>query len=468
LRGPLEIDLPLALDRAGGAPLHAQLEQALREAIRAGRLAPGSRLPSTRALARSLGVSRGVAVEAYAQLAAEGYLAAAVGSGTAVAAGTRGADGGRERPERPRAAWDFHPGLPDLAAFPRSAWGRALRRALAEAPDAALGYPNPIGVRELRVALAAYLGRARGTAAEPGRIVVTGGHAQAFGCACRALAARGARRLAVEDPGFPVHRMLARHWGLELVAAPVDAYGVRVDALAATGAGAALVTPAHQSPTGAVLAPARRRELLDWAERADAVVVEDDYDAEFRYDREPVGCLQGLAPERVIYAGSASKTLAPALRLGWLVVPRELVGAVREEKAFDDLGSPALDQLALAGLLERGELDRHLRRIRPRYRARRAALEAALARHLPDVRLSPATAGLHSMARLPAGSDEDAIVAAAAARGVSVHGLSRGYLDPATAQPGFVLGFASQPEAAIERGIEQLAAAVRDVARAAG
>ena len=468
MRGPLELEVLLDVDRDRSTPLHAQIERGLREGIRAGRLLPGVRLPSSRALATRLGVSRGVVVEAYDQLVAEGYLATGHGSHTRVADRAVPVARPPRRAEAPAAdappmpRFDFHPGLPDVGAFPRAQWMRSLRRASADMPHAALGYGDVRGAAALREALASYLGRARGAVADPRSVLISNGQVQGLALACRALRARGVTRMAMEDPCFFVHRMVVEHCGLEPVPVPVDEDGMRVEQLHGSGAGGALLTPAHQSPTGVVLAAPRRRELLAWAEEEDAVVIEDDYDAEFRYDREPVGALQGLAPERVVYMGSASKTLAPALRLAWSVLPRDLAGAVRSEKMLDDMGSPTLDQLALADFLERGELDRHLRRMRPRYRARRAALEAALERHMPGTRLHGVTAGLYAIAQLPEGADEDALVEAAWRRGVGVHPLGPMRFDPAAGPPGLVLGFASQAEGALARGIEQLARAAEE------
>lgn len=452
------VELLLSLDRAAGAePLHGQLERQLREAIRDGRLAAGARVPATRALAGELGVSRGVVVETYAQLAAEGYLLTRRGAGTVVAEVARAAAPPPAPPYPRAAAEDFHPGMPDLASFPRAAWLRSLRAVLREAPVDALGYGDPLGAPALRTALARYLGRARGVAVSAERTLVTSGLTQGIALVCRALRARGARRIAVEDPGFMVHRGVAAHCGLEVVPVPVDGHGLRTDALDAVEADALLVTPAHQSPLGGVLSPARRAALLAWAVARDAIVIEDDYDAEYRYDREPVGALQGLAPERVVYAGCASKVLAPGLRVGWLVLPGALTAAVGREKTFDDLGTPVLDQLALADFVERGELDRHLRRMRPRYRARRDALAAALARELPDWRLGPGvSAGLHLVALMPETADEAAFLAAAAAAGMRLHGLSWFRVTPGP--PGLVLGYASASEPALERAVRQLAA----------
>jgi GntR family transcriptional regulator / MocR family aminotransferase len=461
------VEILLSLDRRRPEPLHAQLERQLREAIRAGRLVAGHRLPSTRELARDLGVSRRLVVEAYAQLTAEGYLSARQGAPTRVAGGDPGGPSAAAAPPR-RAPlpYEFHPGQPDLAGFPRTAWLRSARAATRAAADADLGYGDPRGAPALRAAVAAYLGRSRGAGADAARIVICNGAAQGVALVCRALRARGARRLAVEDPGFFVHRWVAAHAGLECVAVGVDEHGLRTDALAAARADAVLVTPAHQAPTGSVLAPHRRAELMRWCEAGDRIVIEDDYDAEYRYDRAPVGALQGLAPERVAYVGSASKVLAPALRLGWLALPAALADAVAAEKALEDHGSATLEQLALADFLARGELDRHLRRMRPRYRRRRDALADALARELPGCGLRGTPAGLHVLATLPDGLAEEPVVAAARRRGVGVHGLGL-YRMQSSGAPGLVLGYAGLSPPAIEAGVRRLATAVADV-RAAG
>jgi GntR family transcriptional regulator/MocR family aminotransferase len=448
-------ELLLRLDRTGPA-LRAQLEDQLREAVRGRRLAPGTALPSSRALARELGVSRGVVVEAYAQLAAEGYLVARQGAPTRVSEAALPAAG----PARPAAGqrpprFDFRPGGPDVALFPRSAWLASLRRALRDAPDVRLDYGDPRGAPELREALARYLGRVRGVVADPELVVVTSGMAQGMALFARALTAAGARRIAMEDPSSGPGRAQLTSNGLEVVPVAVDDHGIRTDALQRIALDAAMVTPAHQFPLGVVLAADRRASLLDWAARAGAVVLEDDYDAEYRYDRQPVGAVQGLAPELVAYAGSVSKTLAPALRLGWMVAPERLVDAVTAAKESDDLGTPVVEQLALADFLERGELDRHLRRTRPVYRARRDALVAALARLLPQCSPAGIAAGLHLVVNLPAGTDEDAVVEHARARGVGLSGLSEHRMEPGS--PALLLGYGRIAEPAIETAVRALA-----------
>ena len=445
-------DLLVTLRRPDG-PLHAQLEAQLRAAVRSGRLTPGERLPASRALAAELGVSRGVVVEAYGQLAAEGYLAVRRGTAPRVAPGAAVASGrpAERAPAAPR--YDLRPGTPDLSLFPRAAWAAAQRRALHEVADADLGYPPPGGHPRLRAALAAYLGRVRGVQAAPERIVVCGGVAEAVALVGRVLRDGGARRVAVEDPSHPGTRELMAHSGLEIVPVPVDGGGVDVGAIAAAGVDAALVTPAHQSPTGVVLDPGRRAALVAWARAADALVIEDDYDAEYRYDRHPVGALQGLAPDHVVHVHSVSKTLAPALRLGWAALPARLVGAVVEEKRLSDLGGPVLEQLTLAAFLERGELDRHLRRTRPAYRRRRDALLTALA----GLEVEGVAAGLHVLARLPRGRREHDVVAAAAARGVAVEPLGPQVAGPRR-PPALLLGYTRLGEAAIAEAGRRLRA----------
>jgi GntR family transcriptional regulator / MocR family aminotransferase len=441
--------------RPGGGPLHAQVEAQLRAAVRSGRLAADERLPSSRALAAELGVSRGVVVEAYGQLAAEGYLAVRAGAAPRVAAGATAALAAPPEPPPAKPRYDLRPGTPDLALFPRAAWAAAQRRALREVADADLGYPPPGGHPRLRRALAAYLGRVRGVQAAPERIVVCGGVAEAVALVARVLRAGGARAVAVEDPSHPGTRELLAHGGPRLVPVAVDEGGIDVAAVAAAEVDAVLVTPAHQSPTGVVLEPARRAALAAWARDTGGLVIEDDYDAEYRYDRHPVGALQGVAPDHVVHVHSVSKTLAPGLRLGWAALPARLVDAVVEEKRLSDLGGPVLEQLTLAAFLERGELDRHLRRTRPAYRRRRDALVAALA----GLEVEGVAAGLHVLVRLPPGRTEDEVVAAAAARGVAVDALGP-QIARADRPPALLLGYTRLGEVAMAEAGRRLRAAL--------
>jgi len=455
------IPLHLVLAPDGAGPVHRRLEQALRDAIRSGRLTPGSVLPSSRALAGELGLSRGVVVEAFEQLVAEGYLVTRPGGATTVAAGSTATGARVARPDVRLFEIDFRPGRPDLAEFPRRAWLRSIREVLEVTPSERLGYLDGRGVPELRSALSSYLDRARGTASHPDDVVISSGFAQGLGLVGRVLVDRGRRRIAVEDPSLDDSQAVLRAEGLTIVPIPVDADGLVVERLQTTDVDAVLVTSAHQYPTGAVLPPERRLALVDWARRREGLIVEDDYDTEFRYDRAPIGAIQGLDPDRVIYAGSASKVLAPGLRLGWLVTPSGLADELARVKTVADQGSPAIDQLAFADFLERGELDRHLRRMRPVYRRRRDALLAALARHLPEARPTGASAGLHVLVWLPPGTDEAAVVETAERAGIGLSGASRHAITPGP--PGLVLGYGQIRESAIDDAVRRLTAVIDEV-----
>jgi len=457
-------ELLVQLEREAPVPLRLQLERELRRAIQTGRLESGTLLPSTRALADDLDLSRGVVVEAYEQLLAEGYIVAQHGSATRVASRRTILDASSKSETAVAAPrYDFRPGLPDLSLFPRRTWLSSMRRALASAPDAAFDYPDPRGVEEARIALATYLNRARATVARADRIVFTNGSQQGIGLVCRVLRERGVRRVAVEDPGHADQCTDIHAAGLETPRIPVDADGLQVDRLARIDAGAVLVTPAHQYPTGAVLAPERRAALLEWAERRGAFLIEDDYDAEYRYDREPVGALQGLGSDRVIYVGSASKVLSPALRLGWMIVPNELMPEVTHKKLHTDRGSSALEQLAFADFVTRGHFDRHLRRTRQIYRRRRDALVAALHEHLPDVRIHGVAAGLHLLIDLPREMDEQRVIAEAERRSIRVYGAAAYRAKPRGAPPALLIGYGALQESRIEEAVAQLARALNSL-----
>ena len=450
----------VALQRDARIPLHRQIETSIRDAIRAGRLPRGSSLPPSRVLAADLGVSRGVVVEAYQQLTSEGYLASYAGGFTQVAAGPAPAVAGlrlaREIPPR----IDLSYGRADVSSFPRAAWLRAIRGALASAPNDLFGYLAGSGVPQLRTAIAGYLNRVRGTVAQPDQVVICTGYAQGIALLIGVLAAAGATRLALEDPSSGDDALpTARALGLEVTGVPVDRDGIRVDLLAASGADAVVLTPSHQWPTGSVLSAERRAAVLRWAAGSGAVIIEDDYDAEYRYDRTPVGALQGMAPDRVVYAGSASKTLAPGLRLGWFVMPGHLAEPMAEAKIAADRGSPALEQLALADLIGRGEFDRHLRRMRPVYRRRRDALLAALSRRLPWLEPAGVSAGLHLVTWLPPGLDEATVVEEAARAGVGIEGVTP-YRISHPGPGGLIFGYATVSEQAIAEGIDILAGVI--------
>lgn len=456
------LELLLAVTRDGPRTLVAQIEDQLRRAIRGGTLKAGARVPSTRDLARQLEVSRRVVVDAYAQLAAEGYLVLRQGARPRVSDSVTG-DLDSPEPARPAPPprFDFRPRAPDVSSFPRTAWLRSLREAVAAISDADLGYGDPRGVEELRSALADYLGRVRGVVADPTRVIVTSGYSQAQGIVCRVLAAQGARRIAFENPSHFEQRRIAAVAGLEIVPVAVDEAGIRVEELERVDADAVVLTPAHQHPTGAVLGGDRRAALLEWLRSRNAIAIEDDYDAEYRYDRAAIGALQGLEPDRVVYAGSASKTLAPALRLGWLVVPQRLLNAVSREKDLADCGTARIEQHAFANFISRGDLDRHLRRMRIRYRRRRDLLVEALADALPEAIVRGIAAGLHATAQLPDDYDEQAILDEARRRRIDLTTMRDFWIEPGAGPPTLLLGYAQIRESAIRSGVRELAETVR-------
>jgi GntR family transcriptional regulator/MocR family aminotransferase len=449
-------ELLVELDRHAHEPLHRQLANGLRDAIRTGRLAPATRLPSTRVLAADLGVSRRLVVDAYSQLTAEGFLLSTHGSGTRVATVDAVSTPERDAGEAPRFDVDFAPGSPDLGSFPRHLWLRALRQGLAEIESHAFGYVEPQGLHTARVAVADYLRRTRGVIADPQHILLCSGATQAIALLASVLSDE---TVAMEDPGFWLHRMVLRHNGIDPIPVPIDDDGLDVTALAETAATTVLATPAHQSPTGVVLSPARRTDLVQWA-RADHLVIEDDYDAEYRYDRAPVGALQGIAPDRVVYVGSTSKTLAPGLRIGWMVLPAHLVGAVTWSKGLADTGSSVMDQIAFAKLLTTGGYDRHLRQMRRRYLGRRNALLGALARYLPEATVLGAAAGVHLTVRFPDDYRVATLVRRAAEMRVRVEPLAPCYAEPGAAPPGLMLGYANLSESQILTGVQTLARAM--------
>ncbi|MFJ6072056.1 PLP-dependent aminotransferase family protein [Streptomyces sp. NPDC093065] len=462
---------------AASAPARARgraLREALRDAVRSGRLAAGTRLPSSRDLAADLRVSRGLVTEAYEQLTAEGYLRSGRGAGTWVGDAVRAARP-RARDLAPRSRGDladFVPGTPDLSLFPRSAWAAAQRGVLADLPHESLGYPDPRGLPRLRTALAELLARRRGVVADPERIVVVSGVAQATALLAGVLHARGTRTAGVEDPGSPQHSALYASAGVGTVPLPLDDEGLALGPLHASGVRAVVTTPAHQFPTGIAYSARRRAELLAWARSVDGLVLEDDYDGDFRYDRAPVGALQGLDPERVAYTGSVSKSLAPGLRLGWLLVPDWLADDVVERKRTTDLGHPTLDQALFARFVERGDYDRQLRVCQRAYRERRDALVAALAEHFPGARVTGIAAGLHAIATLPQHhGPEERFLARVTEAGVVVrpltaygHGGAAGdqAAGAARAPEGvrLVLGYAHLTPGRIRAGVARMAEAV--------
>ncbi len=453
-------DLHLDLDTAGGGSRRAVLGRALREAIAEGRLAPGTRLPPYRSLAADLGLARNTVAETYAELVAEGWLVARQGSGTRVApraapaASPRAPEPAPVRPEPP--AHQLRQGLPDVSSFPRAAWLAAARRALNAAPSEAFGPGDPRGRPELRRALAGYLSRVRGVRTSPETIVVCSGVAHALRLLFGGKVLRGP--LAVESYGLPFHRSVLDAARVRTVPLALDEHGARTTELSAPkGVRAALLTPAHQFPTGGPLHPERRAAAVDWARGSGGVLLEDDYDGEFRYDREPVGAVQGLDPQRVVYLGSLSKSLSPALRLGWMVLPDHLVEPVLRAKGEREAWAGVTDQLTLAGFIESGHYDRHIRRSRQRYRERRDRLVALLARRAPHVAPIGIAAGLHAVLRLPPGS-ERSVTKAAALQRIAVDGLTV-FRHPAATMPahdGLVVGYAAPADHAFGAALDAL------------
>ena len=419
----------------------------------------GTRLPSTRALAADLGLARGTVVEAYAQLQAEGYLTSRRGAGTWVADVAVAAAGRTARPDSVARAprFSFHPGQPDLTAFPHAAWTSALRRGLRAAPAASLGYGDPRGRSELREALAEYLARARGAVADPELVVVCAGFRHGLSLLSRVLRAQGAERIAMEDPCVAPHRDVAAAARLEVVPLPVDAHGARTDLLEATGAAAAVVSPAHQFPLGVVLHPERRVEAVGWARSTGGLLVEDDYDAELRYDRHPVGVLQALAPEHVAYGGTVSKTLAPGLRLGWLLLPPTLLERVVALRKAEDVHVPAPDQIAFSELLRSGAYERHVRRMRARYRARRDRLVAMLAERAPTLTPVGIAAGLRVLLELPAdGPSAEELADRAARKSIELFPVGPHHHGGRAPRDGVVVGYGAVPEHDFDAGLRAL------------
>ena len=460
-------ELLLIIDRSSTVGLRSQLEDQLRLAVRSGRLAGGERLPSSRQLAATLGLSRGLIQDCYAQLQAEGYLTSQAGSATRVAAAAPprpGTPAPQATPaNRPRhAIADFRSGVPDLSLMPREDWAWAIREVCRTSPNGTFDYGDAIGERSLRDVLAAYLRRVRAASATADHLVICTGMAQALGLVLQALAAEGIATFAFEDPGAGTSTTeQAAAAGMAAMPVAVDHDGIDVAALERSGARAVLVTPAHQWPTGVVLAGHRRQQLIAWARQYDGVIIEDDYDAEFRYDRDPVGSMQGLAPDCVISLGTVSKSLAPTLRLGWLIAPDRLLATLARGKRLADRGSPGLDQLALATLIESGRYDRHLRRARAEYAKRREVLVRAVTQHAPGLRVTGLAAGFHAVVHLHAGTDENQIIDEAARRGVGLYGMSAMRRARGAAEPQLVLGFGDTGQRAINAGIVAVADLLR-------
>ncbi|MEU6351159.1 PLP-dependent aminotransferase family protein [Streptomyces sp. NPDC047072] len=450
-------DLLLRLERTGEGLLHERVKRALRTAIREGRIEVGTALPPSRQLAADLGVSRWAVTEAYGQLVAEGYLEARTGSATRVRwSGGAGADAARRAPHRvPEVRFDLAPGLPDLRAFPRRRWAEAVRSQVTTVAFSEFGHPPAGGHPRLRRLLAEYLGRSRGVSATAEDVTVCTSVTDGVRRMCQVLRGQGVTAVGCEEPGWTRLREVIRAAGLETVPVRVDGGGLRTDELAGRrGLRAVLVSPAHQFPLGTVLAPERRAALLRWAHDVDGVVLEDDYDAEFRYDRRPVAALQGMDPSRVVLFKSLSKMLSPALGIGWVV------GAARWTRELSAAQPSPLDQLAFAELLESGGYDRHLRACRKRYRVRRDALVRALGESLPSMPVSGAAAGLHLLLRVPTDVDTGRVVRVAGSRGLLVADLAAYHDTEDHADHGLVLGYGNLADGVVGEAVRVLREAV--------
>lgn len=456
-----------------GADLHLDLRgpglknglvNALRDAIRSGRLAPGAKLPSSRALGVDLGIARNTVAQAYSDLVAEGWLASRQGAATRVARRTADeASPSATLVSKPRRQYlhDLRPGQPDLSMFPRADWAKAARRAVIQAPDEAFGYGGPLGRPELRTALASYLARTRGVRAHPDRIIICSGASHGLALIIEALFRSGIRAVAVEAYSLGIHRNLLAHYGMRTVPLPLDENGAlvaRLDDLAEVGA--VLLTPSHQFPTGAALSVDRRAAVVDWARRTGTFVIEDDYDSEFRYDKHPVGALQALASEYVVYLGTTSKSLAPGLRLGWMALPERLARLIIEIKGEHELISGVTDQLTAAEFITAGSYDRHIRAMRLRYRRRRDQLVDALIQRAPQTRITGITAGLHVLIELSAGRETD-VVHSSVQQGLELSGLSEfRHPDVLAERDALVIGYGTPSTSAWPGALEALCRAL--------
>jgi len=455
------LPLPITIDRNAPVGLSRQLQDALRELIARGGLAEGTMLPPTRRLAPTLGVSRNVVLDAYSQLRHEGLLTARTGDGTRVAGSAgRPARGGA----RKRRRIDLHPDVTDLSGFPRLAWGRAVDAALRELPDQALGYGSPRGIHELRVQLAAYLARTRGIVADAESIVVCDGLMSAVGLLREAL---DLRRVAVPRVGYPALAGALQRPGPPTAWLDVDERGAVLEGLPRDSGCAAVVQPAHHYPLGVAIGEERAEFLLAWARRRDGLILENDANADVFHDGPGPAALQGGAPECTVLMGSVSRTLAPGLRMGWLVAPPELALRLARHRARTVPGPPVIDQMAFARFLADGALDRHVRRLRGRCRSRSLALTAALREELPDSGVTAPASGLHVTVALEPEADEERVKAAAAASGVRLFGLAEHVLQGESLPPGLVIGFGALPEPsapAAARAVRRAAAGARSAA----
>ncbi|MFN8523824.1 MAG: PLP-dependent aminotransferase family protein [Chloroflexota bacterium] len=496
------MELLVPLDPAAALPLHRQLYEGIRAAILTGRLHAGERLPSSRSLADSLQVARNTVNAAYEQLAAEGYLATRTGSGTYVSrdlpddapsahsthpahpvpadrtirlaawgqrvAGLAAAPYQTGPPSGPPQRLDFRHGRPDATNFPIADWRHIMLRQLQHLGTEDIWYGPPTGSLRLRRELASYLGRSRGVRCTPDQIIVTTGTQQSIDIITRLLV-DVRDTVAVENPCYPGARRVLEALGARLVDVPVDHDGLIVEALPPEACTLAYTTPSHQYPTGATMPVGRRLDLLDWARRTGAVILEDDYDSEFRHTGRPVEALQGLdRGQTVAYIGSFSKVLYPALRMGYLVVPQQLLGVAEEAKRLADLQTATPPQEALAEFLSTGLFEAHLRRMRRVYRERRAVLLEQIKLKLAGFATAgPSGAGLYVLMHLDPVLDERKVVQRAAQLGVALYRAGPYYAagDPPA---GLIMGYAALDAAQIADGIERVRQALQATSRSGG
>jgi GntR family transcriptional regulator / MocR family aminotransferase len=480
------MDLAILLDKTINLPLHQQLYEELRQAILMGKLLPGERLPSTRTLAQSLGISRGTVKLGYEQLLSEGYLETVTGSGTFICQqiSDRSLPVLPSQPRCPgtlmttglsRYAQNFvtrslpnhHPLKPEIdfcywqpafSHFPLQIWRQLTTRHL-QSSDRLDYSPDPLGYKVLREAIARYLVRSRAVRCDAEQVIIVNGTQQALDLIARLFIDPG-DGVAIEEPGYLSARRVFQSQGAEILPISVDAAGLMVEQLHSTSNLIKLVyaTPSHQFPTGAILSLPRRLELLAWAKQRGAMIVEDDYDSEYRYGEKPIPAMQGLDQnDSVIYIGTFSKVLFPALRIAYLVVPPELVKFFAQAKRLIDRHSPLLEQCVLADFISEGHLERHLRRMRTLYTRRRQALVKSLKLRLGEsATVLGDAAGIHLMVQLQTALSDEEIVDRAAQGGVGLTNASAFYLG--SSQGGqFLMGYANLEEEKIDEGICRLA-----------
>lgn len=460
----------VSIDRGSDRPLNRQVYEQIQKHILAGELQAGERLPSTRELAKFLQVSRNVVMEAYDQLYAEGYITGKRGSGSYVAPDAcldqlppdsqEVKDITISRDAIPEDVIDFRSGLPALDLFPRLTFKRLMMQAIQEAPSSFFGYGNPAGFYGLRAVLAKYLLRTRGVRSHPDQILITSGAAQAFSLLAKLLLQPDTWAV-IEDPAIRELQTIFSG-GRGIWPVQVDEHGMKTEFLSEIEKpGFIFVTPSHQFPLGGILPIQRRIQLVQYARGAGCRIVEDDYDSEFRYSGPSVSSLHSLAPERVIYAGSFSKTLSPALRLGYLVLPWDLVEAAKSTKRFADLHSPVLEQVVLARFIEQGVMERHIARMKKVYRKRRDTMLASLAHFFGErVKIHGYSTGLHLVAEFPGKQFSEALLEKIANQGVRVYPVEVHAIEKGLHREKIILGYGHLPEEKIKPGVERLKAAL--------